>query len=79
MNLREQFPEALKGKRVLIFWTTKAWNDGSDWPAFKVLDECNDGIFCAGVTRPDGLEHDGSKCFIPFEDVHDILEWRETP
>lgn len=74
---RESYPMKLTGKRVLVFWTQKKYEHGDEWPSFFVIDETDDGIFCRGVDRPDGMIHDGSKCFILFEDTYDIIEWKE--
>ena len=65
------------GKRVIVFWTDEARENDCDWPAFRVLDECEDGLFCVGVNSPDGTTHDGSKAFIPHKYMADIIEWKE--
>ncbi len=75
---QDRYPMALTGKRVLVFWTQKAYDSGSEWPAFIVLDENEDGIWCKGTTRPDGMDHDGSKAFIDFQDTYEIIEWKEA-
>lgn len=75
---RENYPMKLTGKRVLVFWTQKAYDKGYEWPSFMVLDENEEGIWCAGTKRPDGMDHDGSKCFIEFEDTCNIIEWKEA-
>jgi hypothetical protein len=65
------------GKRIIVFWTDAARESGSDWPAFRVIDELPKGYYCEGITAPDGTTHDGSTAFIEFLDTHDIIEWKE--
>ena len=74
---QENYLGRFTGKRVLVFWTQKAYETGCEWPSFFVIDETDDGIFCRGVARPDGFSHDGSKCFIHYKETYDIIEWKE--
>ena len=65
------------GKRIIVMWTQRAYNRGSDWPSFRVLDVSDEGFFCEGVDSPDGSKHDGSKAFIPHNDYVDFVIWKE--
>ena len=65
------------GKRVIIFWTTEAFNRGSDWPSFLIIDADEDTAWCQGVNSPDGTPHDGSKCAIMEKDTLNIIEWTQ--
>ena len=67
----------LIGKRIIVLWTDKAYNTGSDWPSFRVLDACGEHLWCQGVDSPDGAKHDGSKCSIACADFNDVIEWKE--
>jgi hypothetical protein len=67
----------LIGKRIIVFWTTKAYNAGSDWPSFRVIDATDLDLWCQGVDSPDGTPHDGSKCSIAVCDFLDVIEWKE--
>jgi hypothetical protein len=67
----------LIGKRIIVFWTNKAYNAGNDWPAFRVLDIGQDCLWCEGVESPDGCPHDGTKVAINVEDTYNIIEWKE--
>ena len=74
---RTDYPMAFTGKRVLVFWTQKAYDSGSEWPAFVVIDENEEGIWCAGTKSPSGMDHDGTKTFINFKETYNIIEWKE--
>jgi hypothetical protein len=65
------------GKRILVFWNDKAFEEGNDWRSFKVIDERDDGFFVCGVNSPDGFPHDGTKCFIRHDDTQEIITWKE--
>jgi len=65
------------GKRIIVFWTNKAYMNGKDWPSFRIIDECEDGMYCQGVASPEGAEHDGSKVFIRNIEINDWIEWKE--
>jgi hypothetical protein len=65
------------GKRIIVFWTDKAYRNRSDWASFLIIDECQDGMYCQGVTSPDGTPHDGSKTFIRNNEINDWIEWKE--
>ena len=65
------------GCRIIVMWTQDAYDKGSDWPAFRILDETADGFFCRGADSPDGSKHDGSKVFIPHSDYIDFVVWKE--
>jgi hypothetical protein len=67
------------GKRIIVSWTDRAFESGSDWIAFRVIDELESGFYCQGENSPDGSKHDGSSCFIPFDDINDWQEWKEEP
>ncbi len=64
------------GTRIIVSWTTEAFNRGSEWIAFEVIDEAPDGYFVKGVNDPEGNKHDGSKCFINLDDTLNIHEWK---
>ena len=65
------------GKRILVFWTTSAFNKGSDWPSFRVIDVGEDHMWCEGINSPDGSTHDGSKRSISVDETLNIIEWKE--
>jgi hypothetical protein len=67
---------SLIGKRILVFWTTEAFNAGNDWPSFRVIDASDDFLWCEGVESPCGVKHDGSKVAIKVEETNDIIEWK---
>lgn len=69
--------QSLIGKRVIVNWSSKAFDKGADWPAFRVLDVCVDGYFCQGIDSPDGTMHDGSKAFIREDEILFMTEWKE--
>ena len=69
---------AMIGKRVIVLWTTDAFNAGNEWIAYRVIDESPDGFWVYGVDSPDGAKHDGSKTFISYDEFWDIVEWKET-
>ena len=66
------------GKRIIVLWTTDAFNAGNDWIAYRVIDESPDGFWVFGVDSPDGSKHDGSKTFISHGETLGIVEWNET-
>lgn len=63
----------MEGKRILVRW---AEDSSSDWWAFRVVKECDDGLFLQGVDAPDGAPHDGSHCFAPNAEIVDCIEWK---
>ena len=69
--------KSLIGKRILVSWTTRAFNAGHDWPSFRVIDADDDQMWCVGVDSPDGCKHDGSKCMIRVSDTLSVIEWKE--
>ena len=69
--------KSLIGKRILVMWTTRAFNAGSDWPSFRVIDANEDCLWCQGVESPSGTPHDGTKCMIRLSETNDIIEWKE--
>jgi len=71
----------LIGKRVLLIWNDKAWSDGADWIAFRLLDfdldhDENHWLWLQGIDSPDGIEHDGSKCSARMNELRAIIEWK---
>lgn len=66
------------GKRILVFWTTAAFNKGSDWPSFRVVYANEEMAWCVGINSPDGCKHDGSKCCIKIDETLNIIEWKES-
>jgi hypothetical protein len=66
------------GKRIIVFWTTAAFNEGADWPSYRVIDANLDCAWCHGIDSPDGTSHDGSKCSIKISETLNIIEWKEN-
>lgn len=64
------------GKRVIVIWTCRAYVQGADWMAFRVLDASHDGLWLEGVNDPAGHKHDGSKVFARHSDIREMIEWK---
>lgn len=65
------------GDRILVFWTTRAWDDGLDWVSYEILDIGDDGLWVKGVRNPEGYDHDGCKTFIGFDETLEIMVWKK--
>lgn len=66
----------MTGKRIIVSWNDESFEKGSDWIAFRILDETEEGFYCEGVDSPCGGKHDGSRLFIRFEELNDWQEWK---
>lgn len=69
--------QGLEGKRVLVMWNDESYNNGCDWVAFRVIAECDSGAVLQGVDCPSGKKHDGSKLFAKWDEINQIIEWKE--
>jgi hypothetical protein len=65
------------GDRILVFWKTRAWDDGADWVSYEIIDIGDDGLWVKGVRNPAGHNHDGSKTSISFDDTLEIMVWKK--
>ena len=67
----------LEGKRVIVVWTDEMHNSGNDWLAFRVIAAFEEGLVLEGLKGPDGSKHDGSRVLMMWDQVNNVVEWKE--
>lgn len=73
--MKEPLFTNLIGKRVIVIWIDRA---NSDWIAFRLMDEFDGVVKLKGVTSPDGIKHDGSFAAARYDEIRDMIEWKEN-
>ena len=66
------------GKRVLIIWTDKAYNQGYDWISFVIESAAENGLLLRGCDSPDGSRHVGNTCVAHERDIRDVILWEDS-
>ena len=73
--MKEPIFTNLIGKRVIVIWTDRA---NSDWIAFRLMDEFDGVVKLKGVASPDGIKHNGSFDAARYDEIRNMIEWKEN-